>query len=92
MPDVQLITDADATANQGQDMVEAGVDPNPYEGMLSTVGATGTERWANKNVAPAVRRHLRRGHRNHGPRPRPGGDEQPGQEGPAVDRGDRLLR
>ena len=50
MPDVQLITDADATANQGQDMVEAGVDPNPYEGMLSTTGATGTERWANKNA------------------------------------------
>jgi hypothetical protein len=50
MPDVQLITDADATAGQGQDLVAAGVTPNPYEGMLGTTGTTGTERWANKNA------------------------------------------
>lgn len=48
MPDVQLITDADATIQQAQDLVEAGVDPNPYEGMLGTTGATASERWANK--------------------------------------------
>ena len=50
MPDVQLITDADATAGQGQDLVAAGTTPNPYEGMLGTTGTTGTERWANKNA------------------------------------------
>ena len=50
MPDVQLITDADATAGQGQDEVAAGKNPNPYEGMLATTGTTQSERWANKSA------------------------------------------
>jgi ABC-type branched-subunit amino acid transport system substrate-binding protein len=50
MPDVTLITDADSTAAQAQDLVAAGTTPNPYEGMYGTQGQTGSERWANKNA------------------------------------------
>ena len=49
MPDVQLITDASSTAEQGQDLVAAGTNPNPYDGMLGTIGATDSERWNNKS-------------------------------------------
>ena len=49
MPDVQLITDASSTAEQGQDLVAAGTTPNPYDGMLGTIGATDSERWNNKS-------------------------------------------
>ncbi len=49
MPDAQLITDASSTAEQGQDLVAAGTNPNPYDGMLGTIGATDSERWDHKN-------------------------------------------
>jgi ABC-type branched-subunit amino acid transport system substrate-binding protein len=49
LPEVQLITDADATLQQAQDEADAGKDPNPYEGMLGTTGTTASERWANKS-------------------------------------------
>ena len=49
MPDALLITDASSTAAQAQDLVAAGADPNPYEGMLGTEGASASEAWANKN-------------------------------------------
>ena len=49
MPDVQLITDSSSTAEQAQDLVQAGVTPNPYEGMFGTEGETGSEGWKNKN-------------------------------------------
>jgi hypothetical protein len=49
IPDALLITDADSTAQQGQDEVSAGKVPNPYEGMLSVSGASASERWQNKN-------------------------------------------
>ena len=39
MPDVQLITDASSTAEQGQDLVAAGTTPNPYDGMASVPSA-----------------------------------------------------
>ncbi len=48
LPKVQLLADADATAEQAQDEVKAGKTPNPYEGMLSATGETAPERWANK--------------------------------------------
>ncbi len=48
MPDVQLMFDDDSTAQQAQDLVSAGVSPNPYEGSLSTRGRTDTESWENK--------------------------------------------
>lgn len=53
IPDVLLITDADATVNQAQDQVAAGKGPadNPYEGMLAATGETASERWNDK---PAV--------------------------------------
>jgi ABC-type branched-subunit amino acid transport system substrate-binding protein len=49
LPKALLISDADATAEQAQDEVKAGANPNPYEGMLATTGATASERWANKS-------------------------------------------
>jgi hypothetical protein len=49
MPDVTLITDSSATAEQAQDLVAAGTTPNPYEGMFATEGASASERWNNKN-------------------------------------------
>ena len=49
LPKALLLTDADATLEQARDQVAAGVDPNPYEGMLSTTGLTQTERWAKKS-------------------------------------------
>jgi hypothetical protein len=48
MPDVQLITDASSTAEQAQDLVASGTDPNPYEGMLSVTGETDSEHWNKK--------------------------------------------
>ncbi len=49
LPKVLLIADSDSVAEQAQDEVKAGKTPNPYEGMLSTTGKTGAERWANKS-------------------------------------------
>ncbi|MGH3691969.1 MAG: ABC transporter substrate-binding protein, partial [Microbacterium sp.] len=49
LPDVLLITDAEVTLEQAQDVTAAGTDPNPYEGILSVEGETESERWANKS-------------------------------------------
>jgi ABC-type branched-subunit amino acid transport system substrate-binding protein len=49
LPDALLITDSSSTAQQAQDMVAAGVNPNPYEGMLGVEGPSASEAWANKN-------------------------------------------
>jgi ABC-type branched-subunit amino acid transport system substrate-binding protein len=49
LPDALLITDASSTAQQAQDLQAAGVDPNPYEGMLGAEGLSASEAWANKN-------------------------------------------
>ena len=49
LPKALLIADADATAEQAQDEVKAGANPNPYEGMLGTTGRPSPERWANKS-------------------------------------------
>ena len=70
-PTSSCITDADATAGQGQDQVAAGTTPNPYEGMLGddrhdAVRAVGEQ----ERAAPAVRRHLRGGDRHDGARAR----------------------
>jgi hypothetical protein len=48
MPDALLITDSSSTVQQAQDEAKAGADPNPYEGMLGTEGASASERWENK--------------------------------------------
>ena len=64
MPDVLLITDASSTAAQAQDLVQAGVTPNPYEGMWGTEGETGSEALGEQErAAPGVRRRLRRSDR-----------------------------
>jgi ABC-type branched-subunit amino acid transport system substrate-binding protein len=51
LPKALLVADSDAVAEQAQDEVKAGLNPNPYEGMLATTGATASERWANKSPA-----------------------------------------
>ena len=65
MPDVQLITDASSTAEQGQDLVAAGTNPNPYDGMLGTIDSDGLRALEQQEqAAAAVRGHLREGDRN----------------------------
>jgi len=49
MPKVQLVTDTDTALDQAKDEQQAGVSPNPYEGMISGTGLTQSERWANKS-------------------------------------------
>jgi ABC-type branched-subunit amino acid transport system substrate-binding protein len=49
LPDALLITDAESTAEQAGDLVAAGTDPNPYEGMLGAIGETPSDRWENKS-------------------------------------------
>lgn len=49
LPDALLITDASATVHEASDEVIAGTKPNPYDGMLSVLGVTASERWAKKN-------------------------------------------
>ena len=49
LPKAQLITDTDTSLDQAKDEQNAGVDPNPYEGMISGTGLTQSERWANKS-------------------------------------------
>lgn len=49
MPKALLITDAESTLEQAQDLTAAGADLNPYKDMLTIVGETESERWANKS-------------------------------------------
>ena len=49
LPQALLITDASATVHEASDEVIAGTKPNPYDGMLSVLGVTASERWAKKN-------------------------------------------
>ena len=49
LPKAQLITDTDTALDQAKGEQDAGVDPNPYEGMISGTGLTQSERWANKS-------------------------------------------
>jgi ABC-type branched-subunit amino acid transport system substrate-binding protein len=49
LPKVQLVTDTDTSLDQAKGEKDAGVTPNPYEGMISGTGLTQSERWANKS-------------------------------------------
>jgi branched-chain amino acid transport system substrate-binding protein len=49
LPKAQLITDTDTTLDQAKGEQDAGIDPNPYEGMIAGTGLTQSERWANKS-------------------------------------------
>ena len=49
LPKAQLITDTDTSLDQAKGEQDAGIDPNPYEGMISGTGLTQSERWANKS-------------------------------------------
>ncbi len=49
LPKALLLADSSSVAQQAQDEVKAGVTPNPYEGMLGIIGATGAEAWDDKN-------------------------------------------
>ena len=49
MPKVQLVADTDTSLDQAKGERDAGVNPNPYEGMISGTGLTQSERWNNKS-------------------------------------------
>ncbi len=49
LPKATLVTDTDTTLDQAKGEQDAGVKPNPYEGMISGTGLTQSERWANKS-------------------------------------------
>jgi ABC-type branched-subunit amino acid transport system substrate-binding protein len=49
LPKVQLVTDTDTALDQAKGEQDAGVKPNPYEGMISGTGLTQSERWAHKS-------------------------------------------
>jgi branched-chain amino acid transport system substrate-binding protein len=49
MPKATLVTDTDTSLDQAKGEQDAGVNPNPYEGMISGTGLTQSERWANKS-------------------------------------------
>ena len=49
MPNVQLVTDNTDTLGFGQQENQAGRKPNPYEGILTSVGPTGPEYTASAN-------------------------------------------
>jgi hypothetical protein len=48
LPKATLVTDTDTSLDQAKGEQDAGVNPNPYEGMISGMGATQSERWADK--------------------------------------------
>jgi ABC-type branched-subunit amino acid transport system substrate-binding protein len=49
LPKATLVTDTDTTLDQAKGEQDAGKNPNPYEGMISGLGLTQSERWANKS-------------------------------------------
>jgi ABC-type branched-subunit amino acid transport system substrate-binding protein len=49
LPKALLMTDASSTVHEASDEVIAGTKPNPYDGMLSVLGLTASERWAKKS-------------------------------------------
>jgi ABC-type branched-subunit amino acid transport system substrate-binding protein len=51
MPKAQLITDTDTSLDQAQGEQNAGLKPNPYEGIITGTGITPSQRWANPNAA-----------------------------------------
>jgi ABC-type branched-subunit amino acid transport system substrate-binding protein len=51
LPKATLVTDTDTSLDQAKGEQDAGVKPNPYEGMLSGMGITQSQRWAKKNPA-----------------------------------------
>lgn len=50
LPKAQLITDTDTALDQAKGEQEAGVKPNPYEGMITGTGITPSQRWATPNA------------------------------------------
>jgi hypothetical protein len=49
IPDIVLVSDTGAFIGYGQDEKKAGVNPNPYEGVLGAEGETGTEHDKGEN-------------------------------------------
>jgi hypothetical protein len=51
MPDAQLVADVSTILGQGRDLVRAGTEPNPYDGMITAEGETGEEHSAGEEAA-----------------------------------------
>jgi branched-chain amino acid transport system substrate-binding protein len=49
LPKAMLVTDTDTSLDQAKGEQDSGVKPNPYEGMISGMGVTQSQRWAKKN-------------------------------------------
>jgi hypothetical protein len=56
MPDVLIITDGDSSAKgAGQDAVNAGLNPNPYKGVLAYVGLTDQQQFETPSLQECVK-------------------------------------
>jgi hypothetical protein len=56
LPGVLILTDADSSAKgAGQDAVNAGLDPNPYAGVIALVGLTDQEQFETPSMQECVR-------------------------------------
>ena len=51
LPKATLVTDTDTALDQAKGEQDSGVKPNPYEGMISGMGETQSQRWGAKNPA-----------------------------------------
>jgi len=50
LPKAQLVTDTDTTLDQAKGEQDSGVNPNPYEGIITGTGITPSQRWATPNA------------------------------------------
>ncbi len=50
LPKAQLITDTDTALDQAKGEQDSGVNPNPYEGIITGTGITPSQRWAKPNA------------------------------------------
>jgi ABC-type branched-subunit amino acid transport system substrate-binding protein len=51
LPKATLITDTDTTLDQAKGEQDAGVKPNPYQGIITGTGITPSQRWASPNAS-----------------------------------------
>jgi ABC-type branched-subunit amino acid transport system substrate-binding protein len=51
LPKATLVTDTDTALDQAKGEQAAGTNPNPYEGMISGMGETQSQRWGAKNAS-----------------------------------------
>jgi ABC-type branched-subunit amino acid transport system substrate-binding protein len=81
MPDLQLVTEDNEALSYGRQAKRAGLDPNPYEGIISATGPSADEYGASANWAECKRIYKEQtGKDAPGPT-----DVVPGPDGKALD-------